>query len=71
MKRFLKRFSGSYLTGLFLLGSLLVLCMGNPAGMVLLVAVEKYPLLFWAVAALVPAVPALARTVRKERKDAP
>lgn len=60
-----RRFLKSWLAGLFLLGLLLVLCMGCPAGMVLLVAMEKAPLLFWAAAALAPAIPALIWTARK------
>ena len=63
MKRFLK----SYAACLFLTGLALVLCMGCPAGMVLLVLLEKAPFLFWTLAALLPVVLAWAWTVWKER----
>ena len=51
MKQFLK----TWAVCLALLGLFLVLCMGWPAGMVLLVVFERAPLLFWALAALLPA----------------
>lgn len=66
MKRFLKACAAC----LFLEGLLLVLCMGTPAAMVLLVALDRQPLLFWLAAALLPAIPALAWTARKSRREA-
>ena len=48
----MKRFAKSYAVCLFLTGLLLVLCMGCPAGMVLLVLLKGNPLLFWVLAAL-------------------
>ena len=67
MKQFLK----TWAVCLALLGLFLVLCMGWPAGMVLLVVFERAPLLFGARAALLPAAAALAWTAAKGRRSAP
>ena len=67
MKRFLK----TYAACLFLTGLALVLSMGSPAGMVLLVLFEEQPVLFWALAALLPVGLALAWTAWRARRGAP
>lgn len=66
----MKRFAKSYAVCLFLTGLLLVLCMGCPAGMVLLVLLKGNPLLFWVLTALLPVVPALAWAAWKVRPGA-
>lgn len=65
----MKRFARAYVMCMFLTGLFLILCMGWPAGMVLLALFEGNPLLFWVLAALLPAVPALAWTAWKARPE--
>ena len=63
MKRFFKCFGAC----LFLMGLLLVLCMGWPAGgMVLLVVFGEHPVLLLLLAALLAAVPVWAWAVRRK-----
>lgn len=63
MKRFLK----TYAVCLLLLGLSAVLCMGSPAGMLLLVF-DGHPFLPWTLAALLPVIPAAAWVVWRERR---
>nr|WP_325218642.1 hypothetical protein [uncultured Oscillibacter sp.] len=63
MKRFLKIYAAS----LVLLGLFAVLCMGWPAGMPLLLVFCGRPFLSWMLAALLPAIPAAAWMVWRER----
>ena len=63
MKRFLK----TYATCLLLLGLSAVLCMGSPAGKLLLVF-DGHPFLPWILAALLPVIPAAAWVVWRERR---
>ena len=66
MRQFLK----SYFVCLFLLGLLLVLCMGCPLGMVLLVLLRDHAFLFWTLAAGLPAVIAWASGAWRRRRGA-
>ncbi|MCI8971565.1 MAG: hypothetical protein HFF99_08885 [Oscillibacter sp.] len=63
MKRFLK----TYAVCLLLLGLSAVLCMGSPAGKLLLVF-DGHPFLPWILAALLPVIPAAAWVVWRERR---
>nr|WP_325204257.1 hypothetical protein [uncultured Oscillibacter sp.] len=63
MKRFLK----TYAVCLLLLGLSAVLCMGSPAGKLLLVF-DGHPFLPWTLAALLPVIPAAAWVVWRERR---
>ncbi|MCI9330568.1 MAG: hypothetical protein HFG05_00115 [Oscillibacter sp.] len=62
------RFMKTYTACLFLLGLLLVVSMGWPAGMVLLFIFQRYPLLSWMLAAFVLAIPVSAWIAWKERR---
>ena len=63
MKRFLK----TYAVCLLLLGLSAVLCMGSPAGKLLLVF-DGHPFLPWVLAALLPVIPAAAWMVWRKRR---
>ena len=63
MKRFLK----TYAVCLLLLGLSAVLCMGSPAGKLLLVF-DGHPFLPWTLAALLPVIPAAAWVVWRQRR---
>lgn len=66
MKRFLKCYGAC----LFFLGLLLALCMGWPAGMVLLVVFGEHPVLSLLLAAFLLAIPVSAWRARRARAGA-